>query len=91
MKNNKDKNSRDNKGAKPRRRIQEVKMDCFYCKDKKTPNFLEYDLLSKFISERGKIQARTKTGLCSSHQRKLTHEVKRARYLAFLPFVVRPE
>lgn len=73
------------------KRKQEVKMDCFFCKEKKEPSFLEQEMLSRFVSERGKIMARTRTGLCSKHQRKLTSEVKRARYLAFLPFVVRPE
>ncbi len=73
------------------RKILPVKADCFYCKADKNPYFLEQDLLSKFISERGKIQPRSRSGLCSKHQRKFTTEVKRARYLALLPFVVRPE
>lgn len=65
--------------------------DCFFCKESKTPDFMEHELLSRFVSERGKIQARSRSGLCSKHQRKLTTQVKRARYLAFLPFIVRPE
>ena len=70
---------------------QQAVGECFFCKEKKTPNFLEYDILSRYTSERGKIHSRVRTGLCSKHQRKFTAEVKRARYLAFLPFVVRPE
>ena len=64
---------------------------CFFCKEKKVPSFLESELLSKFTSERGKIMPRSRSGLCSKHQRRLTTEVKRARYIAFLPFIVRPE
>lgn len=79
------------KTIKPKRKVTEAKGECFYCKEKKTPDFLEYDLLGKFISERGKIQSRARTGLCSKHQRKVTHEIKRARYMALLPFVVRAE
>lgn len=83
MKNNK-------KTSKPRKRI-EMKMDCFFCKDKKNPTFIDSGNLIKFTSERGKIYPRSRTGLCSSHQKKLTTQVKIARYMALLPFVVRPE
>lgn len=43
--------------------------------------------LRKFISERGKILGRARTGVCARHQRALTRNIKRARYLALLPFV----
>ena len=65
--------------------------DCYFCIEKKAPSFLEYEILARFISERGKILPRSRTGICSKHQRKLTLAVKRARYLALLPFIVRPE
>ncbi|HVT01148.1 MAG TPA: 30S ribosomal protein S18 [Patescibacteria group bacterium] len=74
-----------------KRRPEKVVGECFFCKENKSPNFLEYEVLSKYTSERGKIFSRVRTGLCSKHQRKLTGEIKRARYLAFLPFVVRAE
>ncbi len=67
------------------------KLECFFCKEKKEPSFLEFEVLSRFTSERGKIFAKSRSGACSKHQRKLTTEIKRARYMAFLPFVVRPE
>lgn len=67
------------------------KTSCFFCKEKKNPDFLEFEILSQYLSERGKINPRARTLLCAKHHRALTHEVKRARYLAFLPFVVRPE
>lgn len=41
------------------------------------------------MTERGKILPLTKTGVCRKHQRTMTREVKRARHLALLPFVVR--
>lgn len=74
---------------KPRQ--MDVKKECFFCKEKKNPDFLEYELLKRFISERGKIYSRARSGLCSKHQRKLTVEIKRARLLSFLPFIVRAE
>lgn len=74
-----------------KRRIQEVAKECYFCKEKKNPNFLDYEILRKFISERGKISSRSRSGICSKHQRKLTIAVKRARLLALLPFIVRAE
>lgn len=71
--------------------MREVAKECFFCKEKKNPDFLEADILKKFISERGKIQSRQRTGVCSKHQRKLTVAVKRSRLLALLPFIVRAE
>lgn len=74
-----------------KRRIQEAAKECYFCKEKVDPDFLDYETLRKFISERGKIQSRQRSGVCSKHQRKLTTAVKRARLLAFLPFIVRAE
>ena len=42
--------------------------------------------LRKFLSERGKIEPRRKTGTCAKHQRTLTAALKRARQLALLPY-----
>ncbi len=74
-----------------RRRPNIKEKECFFCIEKKEPDFLESEILSRFISERGRLQARIRTGICSKHQREFTKQVKRARFLALLPFVVRPE
>jgi small subunit ribosomal protein S18 len=42
--------------------------------------------LRRFVSERGKIEPRRKTGTCAKHQRTLTVALKRARHIALLPF-----
>jgi small subunit ribosomal protein S18 len=42
--------------------------------------------LRRYISERGKIEPRRKTGTCAKHQRRLTTALKRARVLALLPY-----
>jgi len=65
--------------------------DCLFCKEGKNPSYLDYELLKKFISDRGKIVSRGRSGVCSKHQRKLTTHIKYARHLALLPFIVRPE
>ena len=63
------------------------KRGCLFCKEKMEPDFKEAEVLKKFITERGKIVSRAKTGVCATHQRKLAPEIKRARTLALLPFV----
>jgi len=44
--------------------------------------------LYRFISEQGKIIPRRISGTCAHHQRQLEVAVKRARYLALLPYVL---
>lgn len=64
-------------------------LKCFYCesKDGKTPDYKDFENLKKFISERGKVSSRQRTGVCAKHQRKLSKAIKRARHLALIPFV----
>tara|TARA_B100001029_G_C15050691_1_gene450502 strand:+ start:32 stop:262 length:231 start_codon:yes stop_codon:yes gene_type:complete len=50
-------------------------------------NYKETKLLRKFITEQGKIIPAFVTGVSSKYQRKLTREIKRARYMALLPYV----
>ncbi len=40
-----------------------------------------------YISDRGKIDPRRRTGICARHQRVLATAVKRARHLALIPYV----
>lgn len=76
-----------------KRRIQKRKItvpkECYFCVQKKDPWYSDTASLQKFISDRGKIIVRTRSGLCSRHQRRLTTAVKHARHLALLPFVAR--
>ena len=50
-------------------------------------DYKDVPLLRKYISERGKILGRARSGICATHQRQVTRGIKRARYLALLPFV----
>ncbi len=63
--------------------------ECYFCKEKKEPVYNDTSVLSRFITDRGKITARSRNGLCAKHQRVLGDSVKYARHLALLPFVVR--
>ncbi|MEK7543988.1 MAG: 30S ribosomal protein S18 [Patescibacteria group bacterium] len=66
-----------------------VPKNCGFCKNGTKPDYKEVTALAHFITERGKLLGRARTGICSTHQRAVTREVKRARFMALLPFVVR--
>ena len=61
---------------------------CSFCVDKNCTgiDYKEYGKLRRYISERAKILPRRITGTCAEHQRQLTRAIKRARYLALLPY-----
>jgi len=60
---------------------------CSFCVDKvQLIDYKEPAKLRRFISDRGKIEPRRKTGNCARHQRMLTTALKRARHVALLPF-----
>lgn len=44
-------------------------------------------LLDRYISDRGKILPRRATGACARHQRQLSRAIKRARFLALIPYI----
>lgn len=50
-------------------------------------DYKDVDTLTKFITERGKILPRRITGVSAHHQRILAKAIKKARYMALLPFV----
>ena len=60
-------------------------MDCYFCqKNIKDIDFKDVWTLKKFIAGSGKIRARKKTDLCSTHQRHLARAIKKARHLGLL-------
>ncbi|PIQ70200.1 30S ribosomal protein S18 [Candidatus Shapirobacteria bacterium CG03_land_8_20_14_0_80_40_19] len=60
---------------------------CYFCETKSALDYKQPEILRKFITERGKISSREYSGICSKHQRRLTKEIKKARFLSLLPFV----
>jgi small subunit ribosomal protein S18 len=60
---------------------------CSFCVDKVDAiDYKEPAKLRRYVSDRGKIEPRRKTGTCAKHQRMLTLALKRARHVALLPF-----
>jgi small subunit ribosomal protein S18 len=74
-----------------KRRVQKrrmvVKENCPFCKDKFVPVYSEVSVLQKYVTDRGKIIGRARSGICSKHQRRLTSAIKHARHLALMSFV----
>ena len=62
---------------------------CYFCVEKKEPWYSQAEVLRRYLTERGKIIGRTRNGLCSKHQDRLSLSIKHARHLALLPFVGR--
>ncbi|MDO8620744.1 MAG: 30S ribosomal protein S18 [Candidatus Levybacteria bacterium] len=71
-----------------RRRIKPAPKECFFCSKKLEPSFKEAEVLRRWLTERGKIVPASRNGLCSKHQKALGKNIKLARFLALLPYVV---
>lgn len=60
---------------------------CRFCRDGK--NYVDYkdiETLSKLLTNRGKIFSRKRSGNCACCQRKVKTAIKRARFMALLPY-----
>jgi len=62
---------------------------CKFCTQKAKIDYKDADTLRRYTTERGKILPRRITGTCAKHQRELAVNIKRARALALLPYVVK--
>lgn len=67
---------------------EKQKKVCAFCMDKiENIDYKDVPRLKRYLSDRAKIIPRRVTGTCARHQRQLTVAVKRARHVAFLPYV----
>jgi small subunit ribosomal protein S18 len=63
---------------------------CKFCTEKiDAIPYRDVRLLQGFVAEHGKIVPRRLTGVCTTHQRRLTRAIKQARNIALLPFATR--
>ncbi|MFZ6034811.1 MAG: 30S ribosomal protein S18 [Patescibacteria group bacterium] len=62
-------------------------MKCFFCQYNSNPSFKDVENLEKFLSSRKKMVSRDRSSVCAKHQRKLTREIKYARFLGLIPYV----
>ena len=60
---------------------------CSYCVDHiDYVDYKDVGRLSRFLTDRFKIEARRKSGACAKHQRALSLAIKRSRHLALIPY-----
>ncbi|MFA5051827.1 MAG: 30S ribosomal protein S18 [Patescibacteria group bacterium] len=52
-------------------------------------DYREVKTMQRFLSSYAKILPRKKTGICTKHQRMLAQAVKRARFMALIPYTTR--
>jgi small subunit ribosomal protein S18 len=51
-------------------------------------DYKNVDVIRQYISDVGKIEPGRITGNCAKHQRRLTNEIKRARHMALIAYVI---
>ncbi|MCC7392986.1 30S ribosomal protein S18 [Candidatus Sumerlaeota bacterium] len=71
---------------RPRRRFPRRKVCYFRVTKAEVVDFKDVNVLKKFISESGKILPRRVTGTSAKFQRLVTTAIKRARYMALIPY-----
>ena len=72
---------------KPRKSVRD-KLQCRFCREKVTYiDYKDVEGLQKLLTQRGKIFSRKRSGNCAGCQRKAQRAIKRARFMALLPYV----
>ena len=65
-----------------------AKKACRFCGEKvELIDYKDLERIGRYVTERGKILPSRLTGTCARHQRVLTRAIKRARFMALLPYV----
>ena len=60
---------------------------CAFCVDHvREIDYKDVSRLRRYLSDRGKIEPRRKTGTCAKHQRRLSVALKNARHMALMPY-----
>lgn len=67
--------------------FRKKKKICQMCAGKDV-DYKDAEIIKKYISnDKGKILPRRITGACAKHQRHIAREIKKARFMALIPFV----
>lgn len=61
---------------------------CRFCREKtKDVDYKDIPTLQKLVTAQGKLFSRKRSGNCAMHQRSSSIALKRARFMALMPFV----
>ena len=70
--------------------LRETRKYCYLCVNNIVDvDYKDTQLLRRFISSYMKIVPTRRSGVCASHQRKVSNSIKRARFMSLLPFIPR--
>jgi len=87
MEKERDRGERPERSGKPARGAKRKKV-CKFCEARiDKVDYKDVSRIRNFLTERSKILPRRVTGTCAYHQRELTTAIKRARYMALIPYV----
>ena len=75
------------KTRKPRTKIKQVA--CYFTETSTTPDYKDVLILRRFITDRGRLLPKKITGLSARNQRLVSKEIKKARFMALLPYTDR--
>lgn len=68
--------------------MRRTQKSCPFCESR--VHFIDYKddrTLGRFLTDTGKILPSRLSGVCARHQRQLATAIKRARYLAMIPYI----
>ena len=75
------------RGRRSKSRYRE-QTKCRFCRDKvKEIDYKDVSALQKLTTQQGKMFSRKRSGNCARHQRSARRAIKRARFLALMPYV----
>lgn len=67
-----------------------TKQNCYFKQNGiKYVDYKDVDLLKKFLNPHARIMGKKKTGVSTEYQKKLATAIKRARFMALLPYLSR--
>jgi small subunit ribosomal protein S18 len=76
------------KTKKKKKLVFKAGAKCRFCREKIAEiDYKDTPSLQKLVTGQGKIFSRKRSGNCAKHQRSAKRAVKRARFLALMPFV----
>lgn len=61
---------------------------CYFCNHRHQVDYKEVESLKQYLDDHGRISKSKYSGLCAKDQRKVAQAIKRARFMALLPFIV---
>ncbi|MBT5807676.1 30S ribosomal protein S18 [Candidatus Uhrbacteria bacterium] len=66
------------------------KRQCYFCYSNLTQiDYKDVNTLRRYLSSFAKIVPRKRSGVCQTHQRKLSNAIKQSRIMALVPFIQR--